>query len=97
MVMPMVQWLNNGTIGLNANGTIGSSNGTIGSSNGTIGKPMVPLLSQWYHWLQLVKLPMVPLGNPEQSHDSSSVHKYGCRIVSIMNYHIACGFSPIGL
>ena len=47
----------------NANGTIGPPNGTIGA----IGKPMVPLISQWYHWLpmvQLVKLPMVPLGEP---------------------------------
>ena len=43
----------------NAKGTIGSPNGTIG----TIGKPMVPLVTQWYHWL-----PMVPLvrENPEQ-------------------------------
>ena len=39
--------------------------------------PMVPLVSQWYHWhyhwyhwlpmVPLVKLPIVPLGNPEQS------------------------------
>ena len=45
----------NGTVGTigtngNANGTIASPNGTVG----TIGKPMVPL----------VKLPMVPLGEP---------------------------------
>ena len=25
---------------------------------------LVPLAYQWYHWLQLVKLPMVPLGEP---------------------------------
>ena len=31
---------------------------------------LVPLVSQWYHGLPmvpLVQLPMVPLGNPEQS------------------------------
>ena len=47
----------------NANGTIGSANGTIG----IIGKPMVPLISQWCHWLPmvpLVKLTMVTLGEP---------------------------------
>ena len=30
--------------------------------------PMVPLVSPWYHWLPmapLVKLPMVPLGEPQ--------------------------------
>ena len=68
----IVQGSTNGTIGKtidtngNANGTTGSPNGTIG----TIGKPLVSLLSQWYHWLPmepLVKLPMVPLGIPEQS------------------------------
>ena len=36
----------------NANGTIGSPNGTIG----TIGKPMVPLVSQRYHWLPMIQL-----------------------------------------
>ena len=65
----IVQGFTNGTIGNtictngNANGTIGSPNGAIG----TIGKSMVPLVSQWYHWLPvvpLVKLPMVPLGEP---------------------------------
>ena len=68
----IVQGFTNGTIGNaictngNANGTIGSPSGTIG----TIGKPMVTLVSQWYHWLPIVpvvKLPMVPLGGPEQS------------------------------
>ena len=42
----------------------GNVNGTIGSPNGT---PMVPLVSQWYHWLPmvpLVKFPVVPLGEP---------------------------------
>ena len=48
-----VQGSTNGTIGNNIC-TNGNANGTIGSSNGTIGKPMV----------QLVKLPMVPLGEP---------------------------------
>ena len=65
----IVQGFTNGTIGNtictngNANCAIGSPSGTIG----TIGKPMVPLVSQWYHWLPmvpLVKLPMVPLGEP---------------------------------
>ena len=65
----VVQGSINGTVGKsigtngNANGIIGSPNGIIGS----IGKAMVPSLSQWYHCLPLVKLPMVPLGNPEQS------------------------------
>ena len=30
--------------------------------------PMVPLVNQWYHWIPmvpLVKLPMVPLGEPQ--------------------------------
>ena len=59
------QWYIGKTISAN-----GNDNGTIGSPNGTIGtivKPMVPLINQWYHWLPLVKLPMVPLGNPGQS------------------------------
>ena len=65
----IVQGFTNGTIGNtictngNANGTIGFHNGT----NGTIGKPMVALVNQWYHWLPmipLVKLPLVPLGEP---------------------------------
>ena len=62
-VLPMVPIGNTICTNCNANGTIGSPNGTIG----TIGKPMVPLVSQWYHWLSmvpLVKLPMVPLGEP---------------------------------
>ena len=65
----IVQSSTNGTIG-NTIGTNGNANGTIGSTNGTIvtnGKPMVPLVSQWYHRLPmvpLVKLPMVPLGEP---------------------------------
>ena len=57
-----VQGSTNGTIG-NAIDTNGNANGTIGSPNATIGKP----ISQWYHWvpmLPLVKLPMVPLGEP---------------------------------
>ena len=52
----IVQGFTNGTIG-NTICTIGNANCTIGSPNGTIGtigKPMV----------QLVKLPMVPLGEP---------------------------------
>ena len=47
----------------NANGTIGFPNGTIDAN----GKPMVPLVSQWYHLLptvQMVKLPMILLGEP---------------------------------
>ena len=48
----IVQDFTNGTNGKtictngNANGTIGSPNGTIGAN----GKPMVLLVSQWYHW-----------------------------------------------
>ena len=65
----IVQGFTNGTIG-NTIFTNGNAIGTIGSPNGTIGtngKPMLPLVSQWYHWLPmvpLVKLPMVPLGEP---------------------------------
>ena len=71
MACVQVQFSTNGTIGktIGTNGNVIDAiccpNGTIG----TIGKPMVPLLSQWYHWLSLVKLPMVPSGNHEQSHD----------------------------
>ena len=49
----IVQGSTNGTIGKTI-GINGNANGTTGSPNGTIGKPMVKLL-------------MVPLGNPEQS------------------------------
>ena len=65
----IVQGFTNGTNG-NTICTNGNANGTIGSLNGTIGangKPMVPLVSQWYYWLPmvpLVKLPIVPLGEP---------------------------------
>ena len=65
----IVQRFSNGTNG-NTICTNGNANGTNGSPNGTIGangKPMVPLVSQWYHWqpmVPLVKLPMVPLGEP---------------------------------
>ena len=49
---------------MHANGTIDSPNGTIGTiPNGTIGT----IISQWYHLLPmvpLVKLPVVPLGEP---------------------------------
>ena len=58
----IVQGSTKGTIGKtigNAKGTTDSPNGAIG----TIGKPMMPLLSQWYHWLPMVKLPMLPLEN----------------------------------
>ena len=67
------QWYTNIVQGLTNGNTIctnGSVNGTIGSPNGTIGtigKPMVPLVSQRYHWppmVPLVKLPMVPFGEP---------------------------------
>ena len=74
----IVQGSTNGTIGKTI-GTNGNANGTIGSPNGTIGtivKPMVPLLNQWYHWLPLVKLPMVPLGNPEQSQHRSRFYQW---------------------
>ena len=43
-----VQGSTDGTIGKTI-GTNGNANGTIGSSNGTIGKPVLPLVSQWYH------------------------------------------------
>ena len=54
----IVQGSTNCTI-VNTIGNNGNANGTIGPANGTSG--------QWYHWLpmvQLVKLPMVPLGEP---------------------------------
>ena len=63
----IVQGSTNGTIGKTI-GTNGNANVTTGSANGTIGaigKPMVPLALPL---VPLVKLPMVPLGNPEQSH-----------------------------
>ena len=65
----IVQGFTNGT-NVNTICTNGNVNGTIGSPNCTIsanGKPMVPLASQWYHWLSivpLVKLTMVPFGEP---------------------------------
>ena len=68
----IVQGFTNGTNG-NIICTNGNANGTIGSPSGTIGingKPMVLLVSQWYHWqpmVPLVKLPMVPLGEPRTS------------------------------
>ena len=62
------------------NGTIGSPSGNIG----TIGKPMVPLVSQWHHWLPmvpLVKLPMVPLGEPRMG--ELSFPRYGSAIMQL--------------
>ena len=50
----------------NANDTNGNVNGTNSNTISTIGKPMVRLVSQWYHRLPvvpLVKSPMV--GEPQ--------------------------------
>ena len=74
-VLPMVPLVITICTNGNANGTIGSPSGTIG----TIGKPMIPLVSQRYHWLPmipLVKLPMVPLGEPrtEPLYQSSGIN-----------------------
>ena len=65
----IVQGSTNGNIGKTI-GANGNASGTIDTPNGTIGTIGVPLLSQWCHWLPmvpLVKIPIVPLGNPEQS------------------------------
>ena len=59
----IVQGYTNGTIG-NTIGTNGNANGTICSPNCTFGT-----ISQWCRlpMVPLVKLPMVPLGEPEQN------------------------------
>ena len=78
----------------NFNGTIGSPNGTIGAN----GKPMVPLVSQWYHLLPmvpLVKFPLVPLGEPRTE---PLIHLFqGVRIVFLEKFkpEYICGIQYI--
>ena len=78
----IVQGFTNGTIGNtfctngNANGTIGSPNGTIG----TIGKPMVPLVSQLYHWLPMVPLVKITNGTIGRTPDRAIIKCFKCVI-----------------
>ena len=47
-----------------SNGTIGNTIGTNGKANGSIGSASVPLAYVGKPMIPLVKLPMVPLGEP---------------------------------
>ena len=80
-VLPMVPMV----IG-NANGTIDSPNGTIGAN----GKPMVPLVSHWLPMVPMVKLPMVPLGEP-RTESSIMCPIKGRQSITMINGH----FNPL--
>ena len=77
-VLPMV-------IG-NANGTIDSPNGTIGAN----GKPIVRLVSHWLPMIPLVKLLILPLGEP-RTESSIMCPIKGRQSITMINGH----FNPL--
>ena len=78
----------NGTNGSNctigrANGTIGIVIGTNGITNDTIGKT-----------LNEIGIPLVPLGNPEHTHDKFQMKCYDSFLIFAQNIDCGCSLEP---